>query len=173
MRSKIFSFAISAVFGLFFAASALAQNTFSDLNAAYTFDLPEAVWKQTVKPTAGSPNVEYVYGDRRDGHLEIRKISVASGEILSDTIAREQEQRLQFLPGYVAGKEENFAGALKGKAFNFEFTRSGRNMSGRYYFLKADDTSVYLLRFTGERDKLKSIRNQTDSIARTFKLKTE
>lgn len=171
MKRKIFSFISTAVIGLFFAASVFAQTTFSDVNVPYTFELPEANWKQTVKPSAGSPNVEYVFGDRRDGHLEVRKISVGAGELLSDVIAREQEQRLQFFPGYVAGKEENFAGALKGKAFNFEFVRSGRNMSGRYYFLKSDDTTVFLLRFTGERDKLKSIRNQTDSIARTFKLK--
>jgi hypothetical protein len=44
-------------------------------------------------------------------------------------------------------------------------------MSGRFYFLKADDKTVYVLRFTGQRDKLRSVRNQTDSIARTFGLK--
>jgi hypothetical protein len=44
-------------------------------------------------------------------------------------------------------------------------------MSGRFYFLKTADNQMYVLRFTGERDKLKSIRNQTDSIARTFKVK--
>ncbi|HEX8250522.1 MAG TPA: hypothetical protein VF599_20270 [Pyrinomonadaceae bacterium] len=171
---RIFStFVFSAALSVFFALSAFGQNlTFSDLNAAYTFDLPEATWKQTVKPNAASATVEYVYGDRRDGHLEIRKITITAGEMMSDVILREQEQKLQFLPGYVAGKEENFAGALRGKVFNFEYVRSGRNISGRYYFLKSDDTTVYIVRFTGERDKLKAIRNQTDSIARTFKLKT-
>jgi len=170
---RIFSiFVFSAAFSAIFALSAFGQNlTFSDLNAAYTFELPEATWKQTVKPTAGSSGVEYVYGDRTNGHLEIRKMSVAAGELLSEVILREQEQKLQFLPGFVAGKEETFAGALKGKVFNFEYVRSGRNISGRFYFLKADETTVYVVRFTGERDKLKSIRNQTDSIARTFKLK--
>jgi hypothetical protein len=44
-------------------------------------------------------------------------------------------------------------------------------MSGRFYFLKVNDTTVYLIRFTGIGDKLRSIRNQTDSIARTFDLK--
>lgn len=171
---RIFSgFVLFAAFAVIFAFNAFGQNlTFNDLNAAYTFELPEATWKQTVKPSAGSSNVEYVYGDRRDGHLEVRKITVASGEMLSDVILREQEQKLQFLPGYVAGKEESFAGALKGRVFNFEFVRSGRNISGRFYFLKSDETTVYVVRFTGERDKLKAIRNQTDSIARTFKLKT-
>jgi len=170
---RIFSTLVfAAACSVFFALSALGQNlTFNDLNADYTFDLPEATWKQTVKPSAGSSNVEYVYGDRRDGHLEIRKITITAGELLSDVIQREQEQKLQFLPGYVAVKEENFAGALKGKVFNFEYVKSGRNISGRFYFLKSDETTVYVVRFTGERDKLKAIRNQTDSIARTFKLK--
>jgi hypothetical protein len=173
---RIFStFAFFAAFCALFAFPTFAQQnlTFSDLNTAYTFDLPEAAWKQTVKPTAGNGNVEYVYGDRRDGHLEIRKITIASGELLSDVIRREQEQKLQFLPGYVPGKEENFAGALKGRVFNFEYVRAGRNISGRFYFLKSDDTTVYVVRFTGEREKLKTLRNQTDSIARTFKLKAQ
>ena len=90
--------------------------------------------------------------------------------MLSETI-RDEDQKLQFLPGYVAGKEEDFKGSLNGKVFNYEFVRSGRNMSGRFYFLKAADDTVYILRFTGQRDKLRSIRNQTDSIARTFDLK--
>lgn len=162
---------LALVFGLFFAASAFAQTqTFASDNVEYTFSLPETTWKQTVKPSATSPNVEYVYRDRADGHLEVRRVTVKSGELLADIIKNE-EQRLQFQPGFVAGKEEEFKGALNGRAFNYEFVRSGRNMSGRFYFLKADDKTVYVLRFTGERDKLRSVRNQTDSIARTFDIK--
>lgn len=169
MKSIKFLFSIAC--GLLFSVSIFAQSqTFSDPNVSYTFDLPEAAWKMTLKPSNISPNVEYVYGDRSDGHLEIRKLNIKSGEMLSETIDGE-EQKLQFLGGYVAGKEEDFKGALAGKVFNYEYVRSGRNMSGRFYFLKANDTTVYLLRFTAERDKLRSIRNQTDSIARTFKVK--
>lgn len=161
----------SLVIVLLFAASAFAQSqTFSDPNVNYTFSLPEETWKMIAKPTTISPNVEYVYGDKTDGHLEVRKIAVKAGEILSDTVDSE-EQKLQFLPGYVAGKEEPFAGKLKGTVFNYEFVRSGRNMSGRVYFLKANDTTVYALRFSGERDKLRSLRNQIDSIGRTFDVK--
>jgi len=146
------------------------ESSFSDPNVDYSFILPDAGWKQIMKPSATSPNVEYVYNDRREGHLEIRKLAVAKNAILTD-VMRVEETKLQFLPGYVAGKEENFSGALRGGVFNYEFLRIGRNMSGRFYFLKADDTTVYVLRFTGERDRLKSIRNQTDSIARTFNVK--
>lgn len=154
------------------AAAALAQtSTFSDPNVEYTFVLPELGWKMIVKPSSTSPNVEYVYNDRREGHLEVRKIAVNKDAYLPDVI-RDEETKLQFQPGYVAGKEENFTGNLRGSVFNYEFVRSGRNMSGRFYFLRADDTTVYMLRFTGERDKLRSLRNQTDSIARTFIVKS-
>jgi hypothetical protein len=171
MKSNKFSLLLSVVLGLFLAFSAFAQNqTFSDVNAEYTFDLPDAAWKMTAKPSSISPNVEYVYGDRKDGHLEVRKLALKSGDLLSDLIA-DEEGKLQFLPGYVAGKEEQFAGNLKGTVFNYEYVRAGRNMSGRFYFLKAATDKVYVLRFTGERDKLRAIRNYTDSIARTFELK--
>ena len=162
-------FSISAI--LLLAVSVFAQTeTFNDANVEYTFDLPEANWKMTVKPSATSPNVEYVYGDRQNGYLEIRKLTVKPESTVSGLIS-DEEQKLQFLNGYVAGKQEDFKGSLGGKVFNYEFVRSARNMSGRFYFLKADDKTVYVLRFIGQRDSLRSIRNQTDSIARTFDLK--
>ena len=155
---------------ILFAASVYSQSVrFSDPNSDYIFDLPETKWKMTVKPSATSPNVEYVYADRNDGHLEIRKLTVTKDAQLADVI-RTEEQKLQFLPGYVTGKSENFRGRLAGTVFNFEFVRAGRPMSGRFYFLRADNTTVYVLRFTGFTDKLRSIQNQTDLIGRTFQL---
>jgi hypothetical protein len=153
-------------------APASAQtDTFSDPAVDYSFQLPEAKWKLTVKPSATSPNVEYVYGDRIDGYLTIRKVTVTRDLILSDLIETEGRNKLQFLPGYVAGREENFAGKLRGAVLNYEYVAAGRNMAGRLYFLKANETTVYLLRFSGLKDSLRSLRNQTDSIARTFGVK--
>ena len=170
MNLRKFSIFLSLVLCLLVSIPALAQReTFKDANVEYTFEVPEGDWKMNVKPSEMSPNVEYVNGIRSNGHLEIRKISVKSNEMLSDVIDGE-EQKLQFLPGYVAGKDENFKGNFEGKVFNYEFVRSGRNMSGRFYFLRANDQTVYVLRFTGLSDKLRSVRNQTDSIARTFDL---
>ena len=165
---KLNKFAFSIFFALIFAAAAFAQTPkFSDENVEYTFDLPDVEWKQTVKPSSTSPNVEYVFRDRSEAYLEVRKVAIKEGATLAD-ILDEEEQRVQFLPGYVAGKIEDFKGVFTGRAFNFEFIRSSRNMSGRFYFLKADDKNVYVLRFTGQRDKLRSLRNETDSMARTF-----
>jgi len=168
---KIKKILFAAALALVGSASVLAQEAaFADPNVDYSFSLPESGWKQIVKPSATTPNVEYVYNDRREGHFEVRKLAVAKDAFMSD-VMRDEESKLLFLQSYVAGKEENFTGRLRGNIFNYEFVRSGRIMSGRFYFLRADDTTVYVLRFTGERDKLRSIRNQTDAIARSFAVK--
>jgi hypothetical protein len=153
------------------SAAVLGQErTFSDENVEYTFKLPEPGWKIIAKPSATNPNVECVYNDRREGRLEIRKLVIGKGAFRAD-VMRDEESSLQFLQGYVAGRQENFTGVFPGNVFNYEFISSGRNMSGRFYFLRTNDTTVYVLRFTGERDSLRSIRNQTDAIARTFSIK--
>lgn len=144
-------------------------NAFTDASVDYTFLLPDAKWKVVKTASSGGGNPEFVYGDRNDGHLEVRRIFALAAVPMADLI-RDQEDKLQFKPGYLAGKQENFNGKLNGSVFNFEFVQSGRAMSGRYYFLRSGD-SVYLLRFTGFQDSLRSIRPQTDSIARTFDVK--
>jgi len=154
------------------AVTATAQvNAFSDPGAEYTFSLPDAKWKQVGKASALNPAVEYIYGERREGDLEIRKLVVNKNDTLSDII-RDQEQKLQFMAGYVAGKQENFQGKVRGTVFNFEYVHSAQAMSGRYYFLRPNDTTVYVLRFSGAKDSLRSIQNQTDQIARSFAVKS-
>jgi hypothetical protein len=54
---------------------------------------------------------------------------------------------------------------------SYEFVRTGKPMLGRTYYLQVDSRTIYALRFTGLRDKISRIRNQTDLIARTFKMK--
>jgi len=163
----VFIFAIFA-----FVAPVFSQETvFSHPDVTYSFSVPDAKWRVTSRPSATSPNVELVYGDRRDGHLEVRRLTVPRNAILFDVI-QDEEAKHQFLRGFVAGKEENFAGKLRGTVFNFEYVQDGRNMTGRHYFLRADDTTVYVLRFSGQKDALRMIRNQTDSIARTFGMRS-
>jgi hypothetical protein len=153
---------------LIVSAAAFAQTeTFSDPNVDYTFDVPDSNWKMTSKPSDISPNVEYVYTTRSNGYLEVRKLSLKSDEKLDDLI-RDEETKLQFKPGFVVGKEENFRGYLSGKVYNFEFVKSGRNWSGRYYFLKASNDTVYVMRFEAYKDKLLALRSVIDSMGRTF-----
>ena len=154
------------------AASALAQGwSFSDPNVDYSFDLPDAKWRMTVKPNATSTKTELVYGDRRDGLFEVRQTPVDRDAAMTDIINDDEQKHRQFLQGYVGGKVEQFSGRLRGAVANFEYVSGGRNMSGRYYFLRAGDTRFFVLRFSAPKDNLRTLRVQTDQIARTFQIK--
>jgi hypothetical protein len=173
MRTNQFSFLGLSLCVLIAAASTFGQGwSFSDPNVDFSFDLPDAKWKLTLKPNATSTKTELVFGDRRAGLLEVRKVEVQKADSMTEVITSDEQKHRQFLQGYVTGKVESFSGRLRGSIANFEYVAGGRNMSGRYYFLRAGDTTVYVLRFTGPTDGLRSLRVQTDQIARTFRVKT-
>ena len=146
-------------------------DVFSDTNAEYTFSIPDAKWKVATRPTATLSNADLVYVDRADGLLEIRKLTVAKDQVLSDLIHGGEESKLSFRPGFVAGKDENFSGKMRGAIFNYEYVGAGHSMAGRSYYLRANDTTVYLLKFTGPKENIRSFRTQADAMARTFSLK--
>ena len=148
---------------------ALAQQLYTHDKVDYSLELPSATWRSISEPDAAQP--EFVYGDRLDGYLTIRKEVVEAGTTPADFAQRDQDLKLRFLPGFVQGKQDPFNGRLDGVMISYEFVRTGKPMLGRTYYLQADNRTIYALRFTGLRDKLNRIRNQTDLIARTFKIK--
>ena len=147
-----------------------AQQLYTHDKVDYSLELPSATWRSISEPDAAQP--EFVYGDRLDGYLTIRKEVVEAGTTPADFAQRDQDLKLRFLPGFVQGKQDPFNGRLDGVTISYEFVRTGKPMLGRTYYLQADNRTIYALRFTGLRDKLNRIRNQTDLIARTFKLKS-
>lgn len=148
-----------------------AQQVFTNDKIDYTIELPSATWRIISEPDAAHEHVQFVHGDRLDGYLQIRREVVDAGTTASDLARRDREQKFRFHPGFVEGKEESFSGRLNGVTVSYEFIKTGKPMLGRIYYLQADNRTVYALRFTGLRDKLARIRNQTDLIARSFKLK--
>ena len=145
------------------------QQTYTSPKIGYSVDFPSPTWRLVDEPDELNQHTEFVYGDRVDGYLRIRKESLDQGMTIGDFAHRDQDQKNRYLPGYVDGKEEPFSGRLSGITSSYEFTASGKPMAGRTYYLLADPRTVYVLRFTGLRDKLLRIRNQTDSIARSLK----
>ena len=153
------------------SVAALAQQSYTNNSVEYTLELPSEKWRVMQEPDSLHEHAEFIYGDRNDGYLRIRKEVVEAGTTASDLAHRDQDQKLRFQTGYVEGKEEKFAGRLNGVTFGYEYTSGGKPMAGRIYYLQADNRTIYTLRFTGLREKLLLIRNQTDSIARSFRLK--
>ena len=150
---------------------ASAQQVFTSDKIDYTIELPSTTWRVVSEPDAAHEHIEFVYGDRLEGHLQLRKEVVDAGTTASDLARRDRDQKFRFHPGFVEGKEETFSGRLNGVTVSYEFIKTGKPMIGRIYYLQADNRTIYALRFTGLRDKLARIRNQTDLIARSFKLK--
>ena len=156
------------------AASAVAvsaQETLVSDQGEYSIELPSSQWRSISEPETARERAEFVYGDRMDGFLQIRKEIVDAGTGPADVALRDQDQKLRYIPGFVGGKQEPFSGRLSGVTASYEFTKAGKPMMGRIYYLQADNRTIYALRFTGLREKLARIRNQTDLIARSFKLK--
>ncbi len=153
------------------AFGASAQQLFTDDEIEYALELPNATWKASARPDSVHQHVEFIYGERTDGHLKIRREVVEQGKTPADLLDRDRDFKLRIIPGYVGGKEERFAGRLSGVTFGYEYTSGGKQMAGRVYYLQSDGRTVYTLNFTGQREKLQRIRNQTDSIARSFRLK--
>lgn len=166
---RIFSF--SFVLLVLLVQVVTAQQTYTHEQVDYTFELPSTMWRAILEPDAAHEHPEFVFGDRLDGHLTIRKEIVDAGTSASQLAQRDADLKLRFLPGFVQGKEEPFKGRLEGVTLSYEYVRSGKPMLGRTYYLQVDNRTIYALRFTGLKDKLSRIRNQSDLIARTFKIK--
>jgi opacity protein-like surface antigen len=153
------------------ASVATAQEAFTSETNEYALELPSDVWKAVPHPDNAHQHTEFVNGDRSGGYLRVRKDVVEGDTKLSDFARAEADTKLRYLPGFVGGKEERFAGRLSGVVTTYEYTSGGKPMAGRVYYLQADGRTVYVLHFTGQRDRLQHIQNQTDGIARSFRLK--
>lgn len=151
--------------------SVVAQVPYNSDKVDYTLDLPSQTWRVITEPDAAHEHTEFVYGDRLEGYLQIRREVVEAGVTPSELARRDVDQKLRFIPGFVEGKIEPFSGRLSGVTASYEFVRTGKPMLGRIYYLQVDNRTIYALRFSGLRDRLARIRNQTDLIARSFKVK--
>jgi len=170
---RFFKFFLASVLAFSLAAGVvLAQSQeFTKEGIEYALELPSSQWKATSRPDNAHQHMEFVYGDRLDGYLRIRKEVVDADTTPTNLADRDQDVKLRFASGFVEGKQERFAGRLSGVTASYEFTSAGKPMAGRIYYLQVDNRTIYTLHFTGQRDKLQRIRNQTDAIARSFHLK--
>lgn len=114
----------------------------------------------------GRQKTEFVYRDRAEGLLKIAQETLSGS--LADMARQEEESLRIYRAGFERASSEPFGGgALTGIRFSFYSTDSGRQTASTFYFLQ-DKSNVYILRFTGKRGALDTIRNLTDQVARSF-----
>jgi hypothetical protein len=137
----------------------------------YTLQLPDGWERVEYKDGASIGRIEYIFKDRSQGLLKIRRLRVAPETAPAQLAQQDMDGRLSYMPGYARGRTETFSGgALKeGALLQFDFTNGGKPMLGRNYYLRGDQTTVWVLQFTGDRSVLGTIRNVTDQMARGFR----
>lgn len=153
------------------SAAAFAQTRiYTDADEGYALELPSQSWVVVPMPEGAPRHTGFVYSGEGDWRLHIRRVMVDRGETTA-ALAEEEEMDLRFQPAYVETGREPFAGRLSGTRFTYEYSDGGRLMAGRTYYLQTNRQTIYVLRFTGARDRLADLRGETDSIARSFQLR--
>src|SRR5262245_53346040 len=159
-----------------FAASAFAQTeVFEDPDGKYVLNLPSG-WLGVVNTDGlGRNEVNIVYKVRENGALKIRVAEVAPGAEPMDYAAQDERERVRFAPSYDKISLEKFllGGTRTGALLSYDYKNaSGQPFTGRVYYLRADEKTIYVLQFTGRRNILGTLRSHTDLIARSLKLKS-
>jgi hypothetical protein len=160
---------------ILFVPTIFAQEVFDDPEGKYTVTLP-AGWLAIVnQDSLGRKEVNIVFKVRENGALKVRSIDEVEPNIEVMSYAkRDEEQTVRFMPSYDKISLENFVlGAGRtGALLSYDYKNaSGQPFTGRNYYLRTGEKQVYLLRFTGRKNILGTLRNQTDAIARSFKAK--
>ncbi len=176
-----FRFYLLVVFLLaLFAPGAFAQSateTFEDPDGKYTLNLP-AGWLGIVNTDGlGRKDVNIVYKVRENGALKVRRVDLESAAEPLDYAAKDEQDRIRFSsPGYDKISMEKFllGGNKTGALLSYDYKNaSGQPFTGRVYYLRTGEKTIYVLQFTGRRNILGTLRSHTDAIARSFKVKQD
>lgn len=173
-RHLIFAFSLFML-AMVFSANALAQEVFEDPDGKYSMSLP-AGWLGIVnKDGLGRNEVNIVYKVRENGALKVRRIEDADGKMeVMEYANKDESDRVRFNPKYDKISIEKFVigGGKSGALLSYDyFSTSGQPFTGRIYYLRVDEKTIYVLQFTGRKNILGTLRSHTDAIARSFKTK--
>jgi hypothetical protein len=136
----------------------------------YIVDLPSAEWRATVSG-ARYPR-DFRFGkDESFVHLRIRRDIVNENLSTSDVAERQRRFDRSSKPGYITAAIESFNGALSGTKYAYDYVTSGKPMAKVIYYLRATKRTIYRIEFTGSPRLLLDLSDQTQSIARSFRLK--
>jgi hypothetical protein len=152
-------------------ARAQENETFEDPEGNYSLTLLPGWQAVTNRDPSGRLQLDViVFRVRENASLKIRRMTVEPKTDTLDYAKQDEQTRLVFQPAYDKGTIEKFVGGIPGVIVTYNLnSTSGRPMAGRNYYLRASETTIYLLTFTGSRNTLTPIRNQTDAIARSLK----
>ncbi|MCI0662755.1 MAG: hypothetical protein L0220_16940 [Acidobacteria bacterium] len=155
-----------------FVNGVFAQEIFEDPEGKYRLTLP-AGWIAVVsQDTLGKQDVNIVYRNRETGALKLRRADEIDTKMeVIDFAKKDELESVRFALEYNKISIENFVvgGGKTGALLSYDFKNpAGQPFTGRNYYLRGDEKTIYILRFTGRKNTLGTLRNQTDAIARSF-----
>jgi hypothetical protein len=158
-----------------FTTAAMAQTeVFEDPDGKYTVNLPTG-WLGVVNTDGlGRNEVNIVYKVRENGALRIRVSEISPEAEPMDFAAKDEQERIRFAPSYDKISLEKFllGGSKIGALLSYDYKNAaGQLFTGRVYYVRVDEKTIYVLQFTGRRNILGTLRSHTDQIARSLKLK--
>jgi hypothetical protein len=150
-------------------SSVAAQNAreFTDPSGQYKLTLIGDWRAVSYDDAVGRQKTEFVYRDRSEGLLKITRESLPGA--LTDAVRQDEENLKIYRSGFERSSSEIFGGgAMTGIRLSFFSTEGNRKMANTYYYMQ-DKNAMWVLRFTGRRGALDTVRNLTDQIARSFR----
>jgi hypothetical protein len=154
--------------GLFVSAEAQSGQEYTDPAGQYKLTLTGDWRGVSYNDAVGRPKTEFVYRDRSEGLLKITRETLPGA--LSDFVRQEEENLKIYRSGFEGEASEPFGGgSMNGIRLSFFSTEGNRKRANTFYYLQ-DKNAVWVLRFTGKRGALDTVRNLTDQMARSFRV---
>jgi hypothetical protein len=147
------------------------QRSYTNRNLDYVLDLPSAEWRVINVPGVAHASTEFSYGQKSPVHLRIRREFVDDGVSPVDLVQRKQRFDRISLRGYVKSVVEPFEGRLSGAKYAYEYVTAGKPTAVLLYYLHANNRFIYRVEFVGPSNELQALAEQTDFIARSFRMK--
>ena len=164
---SVLLFGLVMIAGFASAAGAQSGAEFADPAGRYKLSLIGDWRAVSYNDAVGRQKTEFVYRDRSEGLLKITREPLTGS--LADAVRQEEENLKIYRPGFEGAARETFGGgALNGVRLSFFSTEGNRKIANTFYYLQ-DKNAMWVLRFTGKRGSLDTVRNLTDQIARSFR----
>ncbi len=171
-KSRILTISAIVIFAILFPSTLVGQTrTYTAENLNYVLVFPSAEWRTVNVPGIINDSTEFRYDNGGVVHLRIRRELVGADVTVADLIQRQQLLQRSSLPGYVKEQVEPVAGRLSGARYAYEYVANGEPTARVIYYLEANNRVVYRLEFAGSTDLLRTLSEQTNFIARNFRLK--
>lgn len=171
-KLRLLTLSAIAIFALLLPPGVNSQTrSYTNENLNYVLVLPSAEWRAINVPGVASDSTEFRHDNDGAVRLRIRRELVDANVTMTDLIQRQQTLDRSSLRGYVKEEVEPVAGRLSGARYTYEYVTEGKPTVRTIYYLEANNRIVYRLEFADSPDSLRNLSEQTDFIARSFRLK--